>query len=77
MFDHDDDMTDRSVGSRLVTADRQTKQLWYEMYGESIIQSGCMYRGPSPYHKLHSMNLFEVNTSSCACITKWCQVPAI
>ena len=64
MFDHDDDMTDRSEGSRLTIADKSTKQLWYDTYGESIIQSGAMYRGPSPYNTLQAMTLLEVSTDS-------------
>ena len=64
MFDHDDDMTDRSEGSRLTTADKSTKQLWYDTYGESIIQCGAMYRGPSPYNTLQAMTLLEVSTDS-------------
>ena len=57
LLHHDDTSVDRSVGSRLTTADTRTKELWHETYHTHFSSPGCMYRGVSPYGKLHPFNI--------------------
>ena len=45
MFNHDDNVTDRSPGSKLATADDRTRELWSQHFGNSYVCNGAMYRG--------------------------------
>ena len=45
MFNHDDNVTDRSPGSKLATADESTRQLWRRHFGDNYSCTGAMYRG--------------------------------
>ncbi len=52
VLNHDDTTTDRSEGSKLMSGDRQTRELWKETYGENFPIPGVMYRGAPPKGKL-------------------------
>lgn len=48
-IDHDDSVTDRSVGSRLATGASATEELWARAYpGETWRKQGGMFRGHPP-----------------------------
>lgn len=44
---HDDTTQDRSTDSKLSTSDHETRQKWFELYGDRLPKNGCMYRGKS------------------------------
>jgi hypothetical protein len=56
LFNHDDTTTDRSPGSKLSTADQNTRQLWKDTFNnENPVQFGAMYRGESSVGKLYQL----------------------
>ncbi|CAF3641528.1 unnamed protein product [Rotaria socialis] len=42
---HDDTTQDRSAKSKLSTSDSETRRKWFDLYGDRLAKSGCMYRG--------------------------------
>ena len=52
MFNHDDSLDDRSLGSQQQQAYTRTRQLWMETYGEHFALTGAMYRGVQPHGRL-------------------------
>lgn len=42
---HDDTTQDRSANAKLSTSDQETRQKWFELYGDRLPKNGCMYRG--------------------------------
>ena len=48
LFNHDDNVTDRSEGSKLYNADMQTREHWKRVFNEGFSMFGAMYRGPPP-----------------------------
>ncbi|WAR06794.1 GRDP2-like protein [Mya arenaria] len=67
-FNHDDTTTDRSEGSKLSNGDRVTKRKWKELYGESYVKPGAMYRGEPPVGTLETISkksIFEMSEKYC------------
>lgn len=60
MFNHDDNMTDRSAESFLTKSEEETKRLWHDSYDGPMALNGAMYRGVSPAGKLQFMTSEEV-----------------
>ena len=56
MFNHDDNVGDRSPNSKLSEGDRNTRQLWKAVFGEQFAISGAMYRGEPPCGKLDTLD---------------------
>ena len=56
MFNHDDNVGDRSPNSKLSEGDKDTRQLWKAAFGEYFAISGAMYRGEPPRGKLHTLH---------------------
>ena len=48
LFNHDDNVTDRSEGSKLYNADMMTRYYWKRVFNEGFSMFGAMYRGPPP-----------------------------
>uniref|UniRef100_A0A1I8IDU7 CAP10 domain-containing protein n=1 Tax=Macrostomum lignano TaxID=282301 RepID=A0A1I8IDU7_9PLAT len=65
VLSHDDNVGDRSDGSRLSKAYARTAELWLQHFGQSYARSGCMYRGESPAGRLSKFNL--------SCLHSGCQ----
>lgn len=59
-FNHDDTVTDRSVGSKLYNSDMETRELWQSTFREGFAVYGAMYRGNPPDGKLHNMDRAEI-----------------
>ena len=45
LFNHDDNVTDRSEGSKLYNADIRTREHWKRVFSERFSMFGAMYRG--------------------------------
>lgn len=56
LFNHDDTTNDRSRGSKLYQSSKETRQLWKFIFGKAFAFRGAMYRGDSPFGKLHKMD---------------------
>ena len=66
MFNHDDNVGDRSPNSKLSEGDKNTRQLWKAAFGEQFAISGAMYRGEPPCGKLHTLgqeDIFNLSTN--------------
>lgn len=66
-LDHDDSVTDRSLGSKLSTSDDNTRVLWKETYQEDFPVCGAMFRGNPPHGKLYTMSpdtVYPIRTKS-------------
>lgn len=64
-FNHDDTVNDRSPGSKLANADKHTRELWKDTFGENFSMFGAMYRGDIPsgkLTKLHNGEVFSFST---------------
>ena len=48
LFNHDDNVTDRSEGSKLYNADMRTRDHWKRVFNEGFSMFGAMYRGLRP-----------------------------
>ena len=48
LFNHDDNVTDRSEGSKLYNADMLTRRHWNRVFNERFSMFGAMYRGSPP-----------------------------
>ena len=55
VLNHDDTVTDRSVGSKLFNAEKKTKQNWKRCFHESLALFGTMYRGENLKGILHEI----------------------
>ncbi|XP_060588834.1 uncharacterized protein LOC132744218 [Ruditapes philippinarum] len=53
LFNHDDNVNDRSEGSKLYMAGKETSENWRIFYGENFSLPGAMYRGTPPQGRLH------------------------
>ncbi|XP_023932117.1 uncharacterized protein LOC106156973 [Lingula anatina] len=62
MLNHDDTVNDRSEGSKLDRANKLTRRLWQALYGVSIAQPGCMFRGSPPEGKIVAMTTAQVSS---------------
>ena len=60
MYNHNDAVNDRSANSKLIEAEKQTRELWETFFQEDFGISGAMYRGEPPRGKLHILNLEEI-----------------
>ena len=49
VLNHDDSMTDRSVGSKLNNANKLTQRLWSTRFHVPFTRPGAMFRGNDPY----------------------------
>ena len=70
-FNHDDSVNDRSPGSKLATADLDTREVWKNTFNESFSMYGAMYRGDPPAGKLYKMgaeDVFVVSTKQATVI---------
>jgi hypothetical protein len=62
LFNHDDSVNDRSEGSKLSEADKQTRDSWNSFYNENYSLFGAMYRGTPPVGFLHKISPNESHT---------------
>ncbi|XP_060588854.1 uncharacterized protein LOC132744229 [Ruditapes philippinarum] len=53
LFNHDDNVNDRSEDSKLNMAGKETSENWRTFYGENFSLPGAMYRGTPPQGRLH------------------------
>ena len=60
MYNHNDAVNDRSANSKLMKAEKQTRELWEMFFKEDFGISGAMYRGEPPSGKLHRLNSEEI-----------------
>ncbi|XP_069133154.1 uncharacterized protein [Argopecten irradians] len=59
-FNHDDSVNDRSLGSKLCTASKETRQCWQQTFGEDFSYFGAMYRGDSPAGRLSEVPVQQI-----------------
>ena len=64
LFNHDDNVTDRSEGSKLYNADMQTREQWKKYFNEGLSMFGAMYRGSPPQGFLYQITQDELYTFS-------------
>ena len=64
LFNHDDNVTDRSEGSKLYNADMQTREQWKKYFNEGFALFGAMYRGPPPEGFLYQITQDDTYTYS-------------
>ncbi|XP_067930110.1 uncharacterized protein [Watersipora subatra] len=57
MFNHDDNMTDRSADSYFSQSEAATKKMWQDTYEVPMTFNGAMYRGVSPVGKLKELTI--------------------
>ena len=65
MLHHDDTTVNRSPGSKLVTSDARTRELWFQKHQTYFSSPGCLYRGEPPHGRLKQYNHtdFDANMS--------------
>ena len=61
LFNHDDTTTDRSEGSKLNKADKQTRKHWENIFKDSFSRFGAMYRGKPPEGVLDEIKPDDLN----------------
>lgn len=64
IFNHDDSVVDRNLGSKLNKADEKTRNLWKETFNENFSKAGAMFRGDPPYDSLTPPTKEEVRAFS-------------
>ena len=64
LFNHDDNVTDRSEGSKLYNADMMTRYHWKRVFNEGFSMFGAMYRGPPPDGVLYQITPDDTNEYS-------------
>ena len=62
LFNHDDNVTDRSEGSKLYNADMKTREHWKRVFNEGFSLFGAMYRGPPPEGFLYQISQDDAYT---------------